>query len=79
MMLCGWRLLSFACVRAIVVGPSIWNLICFVGFARVRLKNVSASACFHSSSCSSDGLKVRIGIFSPLFIGFGALMYEILF
>jgi len=48
----------------------------FVGFARVRLKSVRASACFHSfSSCSSDGVWMLIGIFSPLFIGFGALMY----
>jgi len=52
----------------------------FVGFARVRLKSVRARACFHSfSSCSSVGVWMWIGIFSPLFVGFGALMYEILF
>jgi len=53
-----------------------WGCLGFVGFARVRLKKVSARACFHSfSCCSSVGVGTRIGIFSPLFIGFGALMY----
>lgn len=54
-----------------------WGCLSLVwGFVVVRLKNVRASACFHSfSSCSSDGVGMWIGIFSPLFIGFGALMY----
>jgi len=58
------------CVRAIVVGPSIWLQIGFVGFGVVGwdvfgcfgfvvvgLKNVNAGACFRSfSSCSTGGL-----------------------
>jgi len=44
------------------------------GFVVIRLRNVRASVCFHSFSiCSSDGLWMRIWIFSPLFIGFRAL------
>ena len=44
------------------------------GFAVTELKSVRARACFQSySSSSSVGVGMWIGIFSPLFIGFGAL------
>jgi len=64
------------CLRKVCI---FWFFGClgFVsGFGWFRLKNVMANACFHCcSSCSSDSLRMRTGIFSPIFIGFGALMY----